>query len=111
LLCFEKLLVFDEGTESADIATNEKILLLDEYSKVKVCRLYIGYGQLKKNDSFSFYLSIAVLLVFLYLISAYASVRQCAIVVLGEEGRRYKRGLDITIFFPNIAFYFFTTIK
>jgi hypothetical protein len=25
-------LVFDEGTESADIATNENILLLDEYS-------------------------------------------------------------------------------
>jgi hypothetical protein len=24
--------------------------------------VYIGYGQLKKNDSFSFYLSIAVLL-------------------------------------------------
>jgi hypothetical protein len=35
-----------------------------------------GYGQLKKNDSFSFYLSIAVLLVFLYLIAAYASARQ-----------------------------------
>jgi hypothetical protein len=30
-----KILVFDEGTESADIATNENILLLDEYSKVK----------------------------------------------------------------------------
>jgi hypothetical protein len=29
-------LVFDEGTESADIATNENILLLDEYSKVKL---------------------------------------------------------------------------
>jgi hypothetical protein len=29
-------LVFDEGTESAHIATNEKILLLDEYSKVKL---------------------------------------------------------------------------
>jgi hypothetical protein len=28
--------VFDEGTESADIATNENILLLDEYSKVKL---------------------------------------------------------------------------
>ena len=26
----------DEGTESADIATNENILLLDEYSKVKL---------------------------------------------------------------------------
>ena len=25
-----------EGTESADIATNESILLLDEYSKVKL---------------------------------------------------------------------------
>jgi hypothetical protein len=31
-----KILVFDEGTESADIATNENILLLDEYSKVKL---------------------------------------------------------------------------
>jgi hypothetical protein len=31
--------------------------------------VYIGYGQLKKNDSFSFYLSIAVLLVFLYFIT------------------------------------------
>jgi hypothetical protein len=29
-------LVFDEGTGSADIATNENILLLDEYSKVKL---------------------------------------------------------------------------
>jgi hypothetical protein len=32
----KKILVFDEGTESADIATNENILLLDEYSKVKL---------------------------------------------------------------------------
>jgi hypothetical protein len=31
-----KILVFDEGTESADIATNENILLLDDYSKVKL---------------------------------------------------------------------------
>jgi hypothetical protein len=30
------LLVFDEGKESADIAKNENILLLDEYSKVKL---------------------------------------------------------------------------
>ena len=29
-------MVFDEGTESADVATNENILLLDEYSKVKL---------------------------------------------------------------------------
>jgi hypothetical protein len=29
-------LVFDEGKESAYIATNENILLLDEYSKVKL---------------------------------------------------------------------------
>jgi hypothetical protein len=29
--------------------------------------VYIGYGQFLKNDSFSFYLSIAVLLVLLYL--------------------------------------------
>ena len=35
----------------------------------------------KKNDSFSFYLSIAVLLVFLYLIAAYTSVRQCVIII------------------------------
>ena len=35
----------------------------------------------KTNDSFSFYLSIAVLLVFLYLIAAYASVRQCVIII------------------------------
>jgi hypothetical protein len=33
---FWKILVFDEGMESADIATNENILLLDEYSKVKL---------------------------------------------------------------------------
>ena len=33
----------------------------------------------KKNDSF--YLSIAMLLVFLYLIAAYASVRQCVIII------------------------------
>ena len=31
-----KILVFDEGTESADIATNENILLLYEYSKVEL---------------------------------------------------------------------------
>jgi hypothetical protein len=37
--------------------------------------VYIGY------DSFSFYLSIAMLLVFLYLIAAYASVRQCVIII------------------------------
>ena len=43
--------------------------------------VYIEYGQLKKNDSFSFYLSIAVLLVFLYLIAAYASVGQCVIII------------------------------
>jgi hypothetical protein len=43
--------------------------------------VYIGYGQFKKNDSFSFYLSIAVLLVFLYLIAAYASVWQCVIII------------------------------
>jgi hypothetical protein len=43
--------------------------------------VYIGYGQLKKNDSFSFYLSIDMLLVFLYLIAAYASVRQCVIII------------------------------
>ena len=36
--------------------------------------VYIGYGQFKENDSFSFYLSIAVLLVFLYLIAANKSV-------------------------------------
>jgi hypothetical protein len=41
--------------------------------------VYIGYGQLK--NSFSFYLSIDVLLVFLYLIAAYDSVRQCVIII------------------------------
>ena len=35
----------------------------------------------KKNDSFSFCLSIAMRLVFLYLIAAYASVRQCVIII------------------------------
>jgi hypothetical protein len=35
---------------------------------------YIRYGQFKKNDSFSFYLSITLLLVFLYLIAANKSV-------------------------------------
>jgi hypothetical protein len=29
-----KILVFDEDAESADIAMNENVLLLDEYSKV-----------------------------------------------------------------------------
>ena len=33
---FWKILVFDEGTESADIATNDFFLFLDEYSKVKL---------------------------------------------------------------------------
>jgi hypothetical protein len=36
---------YDEGTESADITMNENILLLDEYSKVKLlfadCKNYI----------------------------------------------------------------------
>ena len=36
--------------------------------------VYIGYEQLKKKDSFSFYLSISVLPVFLYLIAANKSV-------------------------------------
>ena len=36
--------------------------------------VYIGYGQFKKKEPFSFYLSIAVLLVFLYLIAANKSV-------------------------------------
>jgi hypothetical protein len=43
--------------------------------------VYIGYCQLKKNDYFSFYLSIAVLLVFLYLIAAYASIRPFVIII------------------------------
>jgi hypothetical protein len=33
---FWQISVFDEDTESADIAKNEIILLLDEYSKVKL---------------------------------------------------------------------------
>ena len=36
-------MVFDEGTESADIATNENILLLDEYSNVKLLPFVIVY--------------------------------------------------------------------
>ena len=44
-------------------------------------RRVTGYGKLKKNDSFSFYLSIAMLLVFLYLIAAYAIVKQCVIII------------------------------
>jgi hypothetical protein len=36
--------------------------------------VYIGYGQFKKNDSFSFYLFIAVLLFLLYLIAANKSM-------------------------------------
>jgi hypothetical protein len=47
--------------------------------------VYIEYGQLKQNDSFSFYLSIAVLLVFLYRIAAYASVRQCYLLYAGAH--------------------------
>jgi hypothetical protein len=35
---------------------------------------YIRYGQFKKNDSFSFYLYITLLLVFLYLIAATKTV-------------------------------------
>jgi hypothetical protein len=34
-----------------------------------------------------------------------AMVRSYSLVVLEEGGWRYKRGSDITIFFPNIAFY------
>jgi hypothetical protein len=44
---FWKILVFDEGTESADIATNENILLLDEYSKVKLF-LYLLHWRFPK---------------------------------------------------------------
>jgi hypothetical protein len=40
----------------------------------KMFYVYIGYGQLKKIDSFSFFLSIAVLLVFLYLIDSVMTV-------------------------------------
>ena len=36
--------------------------------------VYIGYGQLKKKTPFTFYLSIAVLSVFLYLIATNNSV-------------------------------------
>ena len=32
----KKILVLDEDMESADIATNENVLLLNEYSKVKL---------------------------------------------------------------------------
>ena len=39
----------------------------------------------KKNDSFSFYLSIAVLLVFVYRMAAYASVRQCYLLYAGAH--------------------------
>jgi hypothetical protein len=47
-------LVFDEGTELADIATNENILLLDEYSKVKLRQIpLVNYT----NDIRSIYLS------------------------------------------------------
>jgi hypothetical protein len=34
-----------------------------------------------KKNFFSFYLSIAVLLVFLYIIADYASARQCGIII------------------------------
>jgi hypothetical protein len=45
-----KILVFDEGTESAVIAMNENILLLDEYSKVK---LFLIPPSLKISESSS----------------------------------------------------------
>jgi hypothetical protein len=41
--------------------------------------VYIRLWPVKKYDSF--YLSIAVLIVFVYLIAAYASVRQCVIII------------------------------
>jgi hypothetical protein len=42
-------LVFDEGMESADIATNENILLLDEYSKVKLSYYSRGIEEAKRT--------------------------------------------------------------
>jgi hypothetical protein len=41
---FWKILVFDEGTESVDIATNENILYLDEYSN-RVPYVYTEFGE------------------------------------------------------------------
>ena len=38
-----KILVFNEGTESADITMNENILLLDEYSKVKLFKYLLHW--------------------------------------------------------------------
>ena len=51
--------------------------------------VYIGYGQLKKFDSFSFFLSIAVLLVFLYLIDSVMTV--CYFYVLVPTTYHWKK--------------------
>jgi multidrug efflux pump subunit AcrB len=61
------------------ICAFENPLSIPSFLVMKIA--FIGYDQLKKNDSFSFYLSIAMLLVFLYLIAVYASVRECAIII------------------------------
>jgi hypothetical protein len=60
---------------------------------------YIRYGQFKKNDSFSFYLSLAVLLVLLYLIAANKSVLllyACAhknIIEISLSRKKYCRNI------------------
>jgi hypothetical protein len=43
--------------------------------------VYIGYGQFKKNDSFSSYLSIAVLLFSLYLIANKIDIPWCKLIL------------------------------
>jgi hypothetical protein len=42
-LCIYHFSIADEGKESADIATNENILLLDEYSKVKLFKYLLHW--------------------------------------------------------------------
>jgi hypothetical protein len=64
--------------------------------------VYFGYGQLKKMTPFSFYLSIAVLLVFLYLIVAYASVRQCVIIICRCPQNIIEISLSRKIFHRNM---------
>jgi hypothetical protein len=69
----KKILVFDESTESVDIATNEKILLLGEYSKVKIPYYSRGIeGEKRTHPRFvDWSVNMTVLVPTLWIISIY----------------------------------------
>ena len=65
----------------SNIWSSVRLKIPPQFQASRWQRLFtLDMANLKKNDSFSFYLSIAVL-VFLYLNAAYASIRQCVIII------------------------------